>query len=296
MSQGQRHRVFQEFSRWGYDEKGWYPNTRKTYYSRVLAAEYWLERNRGVSVIFAKPNDLKAYLWSCSPDARTRNAIRSALKGFGEFLVAMEYVEVNPALAISRLPEKRDLPKALTREELDRLVSIARAQFPRERTCFFTLIYTGMRLNEARTLSWTSVDLDEAWFRFRVKGGAQRELPIHAELVPILKSWRAECPSAQWLFPSPQKKGHPVSHTWIQRLIGELGAAAGIKDLHPHILRHTCATLLLEAGNDLRTVQEWLGHASPTTTAIYTRIRPHSLKAAAAKMSLKRASGRATPA
>lgn len=287
MSKQQKDRVFQDFSRWGQEEQGWLPRTRRTYYYRVLAAELWLQEHRQVSLIWAKHNDLKAYLWSLHVSAATRNQIRNSLVGFGAYLEANGYAEVNPAATLGRLPQPRGIPKAMSRDELSRVLAIAVAQPPRDQTIFLLLLYTGMRLTECRTLRWQHLDLNEGWVRFWGKGQKERTVPIHDDLLPILRQWHRHTNGQDWVFPSPSKIGSPISEQLVHRTMKHIGDAAGVH-IYPHLMRHTCATLLLEAGNDLRVVQEWLGHASPTTTAVYTKVRPANLRAAAQKLKVKR--------
>lgn len=279
--------LLNDFHRWGYDEKGWTYQTRRTYYDRVVRANAWLNEHRGVSILWAKPKDLKAYLWSCPPDARTRNGIRSAILAFGGYLEASGLVEANPAAALPRIPEKRDLPKALTEEQAKRILIVCKTRPLFARVLMSTLVFTGMRHAEVRTLRWGMVDLDDGWLRFTGKGSKERVIPIHDELWPLLRLWRKENPS-DYVFPSPRRQDRPVSSTGLHELVRDIGTTAGIAKLYPHLLRHTCATLLLEAGNDLRTIQEWLGHVNPQTTAIYTRIRPTNLREAAKKWRITR--------
>jgi integrase len=144
------------------------------------------------------------------------------------------------------------------------------------------LSYAGLRLSEAINLRW--VNVGDEWLRFdATKSKMERQIPLHTEASLALKKWRLDCLSAEWVFPSPRFEDRPFSVSHGQRLIGDLGDLVGIH-LHPHVLRHTFATVLLDTGADLRTVQEALGHASPTTTAIYTFIRPAKLKEAVARL------------
>ena len=108
-------------------------------------------------------------------------------------------------------------------------------------------------------------------------------MPIHPDLAVALGKWHVECPSARWVFPSPRDPDRQASFTWIRDHVESIGDTVGV-DLHPHALRHTAATRLLETGADLRTVQEFLGHASLATTTVYTKIRPARLVEAMRRM------------
>src|SRR6266511_1660016 len=90
MSVRARERIFMEFERWGFDERGWLPNTRDKYYRTVVIADHWLQQNRGRSLLWATTRDMKAWLFSTTPDPRSRNNRRQALVAFGAFMLAQE--------------------------------------------------------------------------------------------------------------------------------------------------------------------------------------------------------------
>lgn len=281
-----RDHVFHAFLRWGHDEKGWSARTRQTYYYRVLAADVWLQEHRQTSVVWAGYEDLKRYLWSLNVSASTRNQIRNALIAFGGYLEGNGFVAANPAIGLARIPQARGIPKAFSREELGRVLAIAAAQPIRDRAVFHLFLYTGMRLTEVRTLKWQHLDLEDRWVRFWAKGAKERSIPIHDELLPILREWRRNCLGQDWVFPSPTKHGHPVSEQLVHRTMKRIGDAAGVH-LYPHLMRHTCAMLLLESGVDIRDVKEWLGHVNLSTTSIYLQLWPANLRAAAKKLRVK---------
>jgi integrase/recombinase XerD len=277
--------MFREFERWGFDERGWSQATRERYYRRALAADRWLTVNRGVSLIWATPKDLKAYLFSTPPNARNRNNVRQAMIGVGAFMVAKGITEANPALALPRLPEPESLPHALESAQARAVGLMAPSVGPMAQALVAVFLYAGLRKTEARLLEWASVS-DDGWLRFRGKRSKERAVPLHARAQVILRRWRDESPDpdGRWVFPSPRRVGSPASETHVRTLIYEVGEAAGIPKLHPHTLRHTAATELLEAGADMRTLQEFLGHADPKTTAIYAKVRPPRLREAVDRM------------
>src|SRR6266508_2231539 len=128
MSVRARERIFMGFERWGFDERGWLPNTRDKYYRTVVIADHWLQQNRGRSLLWATTRDMTAWLFSTTPDPRTRNNRRQALVAFGAFMLAQEMGEVNHALGLPRLQEPRALPKALTAQEARALLVVARSE------------------------------------------------------------------------------------------------------------------------------------------------------------------------
>lgn len=280
MSARARDTLFTEFSKWGWDVRGWSPVTRKRYFQRARAADAWLTEHRSVSIFWATPKDLQAYLFSTVPTARNRNNIRQALVGFGAFLVERGRIQVNPAIQLPRLEEPIDFPKALEPEQAARLEVGARVLGGRTEAYALTLLYLGLRREESRTLQWSMFSEDMRWVRVRGKRQRVRILPVSPELRPVLARSRVESDDAEWVFPSTRHLGRPMSTSHIRDVIRPLAELADIPGLHPHAFRHTTATTLLEQGADIRTVQEFLGHSDPKTTAIYTKIRPARLQEA----------------
>lgn len=262
------------FERWGYDTRGWSPVTRRAYVTRVRSADHALRERTGRSIPYATHEQLRAYLFSRSPDARTRNGIRCALIGFFAYLVDTGMRPDNPAAGLPRLPEPALLPKALDRDVAHRIAQAAPIAGRMVTALVMLLLYAGLRHEEARTLEWRCLEDDCRRVGFIGKRRKGRVVPVHDRARAALLAWRAECPSARWVFPSPRDPNRPVSRTWVGKMLRRVGDAADVNGLHPHLLRHTVATRLLERGADVRTIQEFLGHASPNTTAIYTRVRP----------------------
>lgn len=282
-----KREIFFQFEKWGWDEKGWSPNTRKAYRQRVVKADAWLTENRSVSILYASQKDLKKYLFSTAPTARNRNNIRQALVGFGEFLVEEGLAEANNALALKRLPEPELLPKALETEIAHRIEVAAKHTGAMEEAMVLILLYGGLRLHELQSLEWRHLEGD--WLKFtgsKGRGGAgkPRNVPLKPKVVQAIKRWRGQSQSPRYVFASPKNLERPMSKTWVHKIVREIGETAGLEGLHPHALRHTAATRLLETGADLATVQVFLGHASPQTTARYLKVRPPLLKEAVARL------------
>lgn len=271
--------LFYEFARWGWDAKGWSLATRTTYGNHCKLGDVWLESHRDVSIFCASFLDLREFLYTKNTTARHRNNTRQALVGLGEFLVDTERWTFNPAYALPRLREPINIPKALELDEAQRILRAAQALGPQYHVLIGTLLYTGLRREEARTLTWDDLGPDMQWIRFRGKRDKERVIPIHPDLAQILRPWRYAS-SSPWLFPSPRSPERPMSAGTLRCLVKEAGDFAGIVGLHPHVLRHTFATCLLETGANLRTVQEALGHSNPQTTVIYTKVRPSGLREA----------------
>jgi integrase len=284
MSEKARADVWFQFDRYGFDRRGWAETTRGRYMYKVRAADQWLRANRDVSVVWATPKDLAAYLFQTKPTPQTRNDIRAALVAFGGFLVDAEWRPDNPATGLPRLPVARSVPKALDLEQAQRLTRAAAHFSQMHQTMVMVMLYGGFRRDEVRRMEWHRVGEDGRWVTVLGKGRKERQVPIHEEGAKLLMAWKLNCPSPSWVFPSPKYPGQPVSCTYMANVLNMIGAAAGIRGLHPHVLRHTVATRMLEQTGDLRVVQVFLGHSSPTTTAIYTKVRPAKLEEASARL------------
>lgn len=280
-----------DFVAWGFDVRGWSPRTRDRYRRRAHGAEQWLVENRGLSLIHAGRREVADYIYSTSPNARNRNHIRQSLVAYFEWAVDRGHRVENPAMAVARLREPESLPKAIDADQAVAVVRASEGFGPLATALIVTLLYSGLRRGELRVLEWSRVE-DRRWLRVeRGKGRKDRVLPMHPALVDALEAWRPHCGDARFVFPSPRLQGQPVSETFIRCLVRDVGRAAGIDGLHPHVLRHTFATRLVEVGADLRTVQEALGHADPKTTAIYTKVRPERVREAIGLLDFGKASG-----
>jgi integrase/recombinase XerD len=170
----------------------------------------------------------------------------------------------------------KHLPTVLSRQEVDDLLQCT--ENLKHRTFLSTLYACGMRLSEAAHLQIS--DIDSARMQIRIahgKGAKQRLVPLSPRLLKELRTyWRAYRPS-HFLFPG-KRPDKPYAETSIQKAIKRAAQRAGIKkNVHPHVLRHSYATGLLEAGVDLLTISRLLGHASFITTMIYLHCRRENL-------------------
>lgn len=173
-----------------------------------------------------------------------------------------------------RAPGKRKpqrLPRSLTVDERAALLAQPSHRYPtgiRDRALIAAMLHAGLRCAEA--LSLTSRDIDFKTYRLRVmgKGSKERVVPIDPFLEQLLKEWRARRPSGATFFNT--LAGGPLDGRHVRRMVKRRGLKAGINDVHPHILRHTCATAwIAERRLPLHEVQLLLGHARITTTQRY---------------------------
>jgi integrase/recombinase XerC len=217
----------------------------------------------------------------------------SATKGFYRFLHKRGEIENDPAAQLSTPKLRRSLPRVLHVDAANALMDApvpipkktkrartqAEAAAKRDRAILELLYGSGVRVSEAVALDVSHVDLDEASARVMGKGSKERVVPLGPPCVRAIREWLAvrdamktsERPlQVSALFVG--RGGTRLGSRRIESLVRAYGATAGRSDLHPHALRHTCATHLLEGGADLRAIQELLGHASLATTQRYTHV------------------------
>ena len=205
----------------------------------------------------------------------------SALRSFYRYLVQEDLAAYNPVarLALPKLPKR--LPQFLSKEEAERLVEAPDTATPvgqRDRAMLELFYATGMRVSELGGLDVGRVDLDTREVRVWGKGSKERVVLMGVPAAEALRRYLREGRKALRgpsgvgaLFVNQQGKG--LSVRAVQVAIARHARAAGLdKEVHPHMLRHSFATHLLDGGSDLRTVQELLGHASLTSTQIYTHV------------------------
>ena len=212
----------------------------------------------------------------------------AALRGYFRFLVKERVLSTNPAALLRSPKPKRKLPVFLTTDEVDRLIAVPDVSThlgQRDRTILELLYSCGLRISELLSLTRETVDLHEQLLRVVGKGNKERIVPFgegaRAELDRYLTFARPEFPvrprvTALFL----NARGGALSRVSCWKMVGAAARAAAIlKTISPHTLRHTFATHLLDNGADIRFVQELLGHAHISTTEIYTHLTRENLRA-----------------
>lgn len=220
---------------------------------------------------------------------RTVRRRMACLRGFYKDLVRSGTIERSPFAGLEmQLPRARSLPRTLTRgearllaqeswRELDLAASAAAAASP---AAVLLLLSVGLRVGELVRLRPSDLDADSGGLHVRGKGRRERRVFVVDERLRRAVAALAGRPGASSLF-SPE--GGPWSTQGVRRALRETAAAAGIaRRVTPHMLRHTCATLLLEEGVDIRYLQRLLGHENIATTAIYAHVGDAGLRKALA--------------
>jgi site-specific recombinase XerD len=174
-------------------------------------------------------------------------------------------------LELIRPAFEKKLPAVLSREEVRRILN--EVQNPVYRACLKTIYSCGLRISEGIHLQVAHIDSERMTLLIQGKGNRQRYVPMPAATLDLLRiHWRTHR-NPTWLFPSRLRSDGPIHGTNLGVAFHRACKAAGIrKNAHVHTLRHSYATHLLEAGVNLRIIQENLGHRSPRTTQIYTHL------------------------
>ena len=221
--------------------------------------------------------DLRGRGQAASSVARRAAAART----FYRHLVALGLRADNPAAEVD-LPRRRErLPRSLSLSEVERLIEAANGTTPRssrDRALIELLYGAGLRVGEAVGLERGGVDLENRVVRCVGKGDKERVVPLGTQAVEALRRYLArgrpylDRRHRPELFLNAQ--GGPLTRAGAFLIVRRLAAEAGLdpERVHPHLLRHSFATHLLEGGADLRSVQEMLGHSDLATTELYTHV------------------------
>ena len=217
-------------------------------------------------VEFIRTADIMIFRTSmdCSPSLINRRI--SALNTFFNFLVDMEVIRNNPVKPSLRIRKvKQKVPEALTSEEIERVLSTAMERSYRDYLMVKTILYCGLRISELLSLTKESLVKVKGRKVLRVigKGDKERFIPLPEKFSKELEDYIKEL-KCEFLF--------PLTYQGAKYIFNKIQQKSGVK-LHPHKLRHTFATILVDKGVDIRVIQAFLGHASPNTTARYAKVR-----------------------
>lgn len=213
----------------------------------------------------------------------------SALKSFYSYCNQYEEIAGNPLIGFRSLREKRKLPEYLTFDMVEQLLDTFDLTSPsgvRDRCMLETIYACGLRVSECASLKVANIDLQSQVLRVLGKENKERLVPFYPrcgqllevylhEVRPYFLKERADCGLAFL-----NREGRGITSRSIQKIVEKAGIEAGLQvKVHPHMLRHSFATHLLDNGAGLRDVQELLGHANLSTTQIYTHVTQDRLQA-----------------
>lgn len=212
----------------------------------------------------------------------------ASLRSFYRFMVRRGDLEASPMSAVRTPRQEKRLPKCLDKDQIERLLEApgdGDMLCARDRAMMEVLYSSGLRVSELVAMEMQDMDLHEGIIRVRGKGRKDRLTPIGSSATKALDAYfqqrlaegKAQGPHAQRVFVN--KHGGPLSARSVRRKMDKYLMMAGIgPGVSPHTLRHSFATHMLDAGADLRSVQELLGHQSLSTTQIYTHLTTARMK------------------
>lgn len=278
----------EEFLTWLAAERGRSANTLSAYRRDLVAFCTWWGEGRSLDEV--GPEDLDRWVGELRERGLAPASVKRSLvsvRSLFRFRVQEGLAEVDPALIIETPRVPSGLPKALSETEINALLDQVVGDDPvarRDRAVLEVLYGTGARISEVCALSLGDVDLDSSLLRLSGKGGKERVVPLGRWARVALVAWLddagrgAMCPE-RWARRGDadavflNQRGGRLGRQGAWGIVRRYGIAAGLEDrLTPHVLRHSCATHMLDHGADIRAVQELLGHASITTTQIYTMV------------------------
>ena len=255
---------------------GFSPKTQSCYVGAVRG----LARHYGKSPDLITEEELRQYFLHLTLEKKVARATATialcAIKFFFQHTLQRNWT----CFKILRPPKSKKLPVVLSREEVQNILGCV--QTPIYRVCLTTIYAGALRLNEGCCLQIADLDTARMLLRVGGKGNKQRLVPLAQKTLQRLRELWPSHRSPVWLFPALTRHGFkhsvahnagPITHSTLQRAFGRALQQSGVrKAAHVHTLRHSMATHLLEAGVNLRVIQNILGHATPNTTALYTHL------------------------
>ncbi len=239
----------------------------------------WMQAHDVVDFAALTPEHMRTFVAASHRGGLAPSSLRrllSASRGLFTWLIAEGRIDHDPAAGVRGPKVPRKLPQVLDTDEANALVELPTegdALGLRDRAMLELFYSSGLRLSELVGLSWRDVDLDEGMVRVLGKGAKTRVLPVGRHAVKALRDLAAANGGEGDAPVFTGHHGRPIGTRAVQKRLKQLALRQGIgRNVHPHLLRHSFASHLLESSGDLRAVQELLGHADISTTQIYTHL------------------------
>ncbi|HLN19841.1 MAG TPA: site-specific tyrosine recombinase XerD [Bacteroidales bacterium] len=277
-------RSFRDFETYLRLEKSLSDNSISAYLDDVRKLEhYFSEINSDTQPASVTYNDLQSFLsWYGvkNTNARTQSRVLSGIRAFFRFLLIEGEIDSNPSSLIESPKIGFKLPDVLSVEEIDNMINqidLSKPEGHRNKAILETLYGCGLRVSELTSIRLTDIHTLERYIMVTGKGSKQRLVPVSGKALKEIDMYLQDRSRMKTIHDSNvlflNRRGRKLSRSMIFHIIKELASAAGIKkNVHPHTFRHSFATHMVQAGADLRAVQEMLGHESILTTEIYTHI------------------------
>jgi len=253
-------------------------HTLDAYRRDLTALVQWAQGQEIVDLEGLQADQLRAFIAAghragLAPKSLQRRL--SACRSFYSWLLKHGRIPASPAAGLRAPKAPRKLPKVLDADEATQLVEVP-TDAPlglRDRALLELFYSSGLRLSELCALRWQDLDLAAGLVTVLGKGRKQRIVPVGRHARQALQAWREDRPAADSAQVFPGRGGAPISQRAVQLRIKQLAQRQGLfKHVHPHMLRHSFASHILESSGDLRGVQELLGHADIATTQVYTHL------------------------
>jgi integrase/recombinase XerC len=263
------------------------PATQRAYSSDARAFVDWAGERGATSPGDVTKKDLRDYLLFMTTRGDERTSIirrRASLRSYFAWLVERGHLAASPAARLLAPRPAQQLPKIVVREQLENLLDDDWGEdewATLDRAVCEVLYGAGLRVSELCGLDLANIDFAQGLLRVLGKGRKERIVPLHRRGLEALRLWIEDARDEVLRADSPRdalflnRRAHRLGPRDVRRILDHRVARGHV---HPHALRHTYATHLVEGGADLRVVQELLGHESLTTTQIYTHVSKSRLQ------------------
>lgn len=285
----------EEFLTWLAVERGRASNTTQAYRSDLERYAAFLA-DENLTLFTATHEDIINFVRELQGLGLASSSVKRMLvsvRGVHRFLVSEELADSDPAADVEVPRPPKGVPKALSEPEINRLLNVVVGEgsiVRRDRVILEVLYGAGLRISELCGLSLADIDFDASLMRVLGKGDKERVVPVGRHAAAAMDAWlepdgRGALEPASWKSRDDENalllnfRGGRLTRQGAWGVVKKHGTTADLADrLSPHVLRHSCATHMLDHGADIRTVQELLGHASITTTQLYTKVSTERLQ------------------
>ncbi|MFR1798868.1 MAG: tyrosine recombinase XerC [Enterococcus casseliflavus] len=288
----QTDQLQEEFFRYLIVERGYSEKTKKAYQEDMNDFFHFLKESGNEDPLAVEYRDVRVYLSYLTERGYSRNSISrkmASLRSFYQFLTKHEIVKENPFAYIHLKKKNAKLPRFFYEKEMDALFQSVAGDEPlqqRNQALLEVLYGSGLRVSECSSLTLGALDWESGVLLIHGKGNKDRYVPFGSYSQAAVKRYLS---SGRKQLMEKQNKEHEVlfvnhlgdgiTATGIEYVLNQIIRKSSLDSkIHPHMLRHTFATHLLNNGADMRTVQELLGHANLSTTQIYAHVTKDSLQ------------------
>lgn len=282
----------QEFVSYLMTERGYSEKTKEAYQRDLNDFCDFLKNSGEASLLPVSHLDVRVYLAFLNDQKYSRNTISrkiASLRSFYQYLLKHGKIEENPFSYVHLKKKQARLPRFFYEKEIEVLFASVDGTKPldqRNRALLEILYGSGLRVSECANLHLSVIDFDNSVMLIHGKGSKDRYVPLGSYAADAIQEFVQDgrkkimnhfAKEHDFLFIN--HRGDQITPTGIEYVLNQMIKKSSLNsDIHPHMLRHTFATHLLNNGADLRTVQELLGHANLSTTQIYTHVTKESLQ------------------